>query len=104
MSTMNGNPHIYPGPQIADPDTINEGFIGEEGITAETMILSELTRNTEATLALAYEQRTTAMVGLLATLHPAYNTPGQMSDDGKRKTERLRDAVESRLDLNGDAS
>lgn len=66
--TFSGNPHVFTGSQIADPDTINEGFIGEEGITAETMILSELTRNTEATLALAYEQRTANLIAVTETL------------------------------------
>lgn len=65
MSDMNGNPHVFNGPQIATPDTINEGFIAEEGVSFETVILSELARNTEATLALAYEQRT---ANLIATL------------------------------------
>ena len=65
MNGMDGNPHVFTGSQIATPDTINEGFIAEEGISFETVILSELTRNTEATLALAYEQRT---ANLIATL------------------------------------
>lgn len=65
MSNLPGNPHVFEGPQIASPETIENDFIGEEGVTAETMILSELTRNTEATLALAYEQRTATLVQAL---------------------------------------
>lgn len=65
MSDLPGNPHVFEGPQIASPETIENDFIGEEGVTAETMILSELTRNTEATLALAYEQRTANLLKVL---------------------------------------
>lgn len=62
MSSLKGNPHVFEGPQIAPSETINLNFVAEEGISAETVMLSELTRNTEATLAAAYEQRTVALV------------------------------------------
>ncbi|RAX50882.1 hypothetical protein DQ353_00320 [Arthrobacter sp. AQ5-05] len=61
MSNLPGNPHVHEGPQVATSETINDHFIAEEGVTAETVILSELTRNTEATYALAHEQRTIAL-------------------------------------------
>lgn len=65
MSDLKGNPHVYEGPQIANPETINDHYISEAGITDETVLLSELTRNTEATLALAYEQRTANLIAAL---------------------------------------
>jgi len=65
MSTnLPGNPHVFEGPQIADPETTNQAFFAEEGITAETMILSELARNTESNLAVAHEIRTQTLVQL----------------------------------------
>ncbi|MGP5071684.1 hypothetical protein ACTXI0_04670 [Arthrobacter rhombi] len=103
MSDMNGNPHIHHGSQIADPDTINEGFIAEEGITAKTVILSELTRNTEATLAVAYEQRT-------ANLIAAFNASVAADEEietfiGERiDTFELAQQIVNRLGLNGDAA
>lgn len=79
--SLPGNPHVFPGSQIADPDTINEGFIGEEGITAETMLLSELTRNTEATLALAYEQRTANLIAMAALSIECLNAKRGIDDE-----------------------
>ncbi|MGP5262764.1 MULTISPECIES: hypothetical protein [Glutamicibacter] len=67
MSSLPGNPHFFEGPQFATPETTNEKFIAENGPTDTTAILSELTRNTEATLALAFEQRTANMLALVAT-------------------------------------
>lgn len=61
-----GNPHVYEGPQVAEAETINEDFIAAEGINAETAFLSELTRNTEASLALAYEQHTANLIAYVS--------------------------------------
>lgn len=66
-NNLPGNPHVYEGPQISPADSINEQFIAEEGITAETMFLSELARNTESNLAVAFEIRTQTL--LQANLH-----------------------------------
>lgn len=64
MSNLPGNPHVHAGPQIAHPDWINESFIAEQGETVETVFLSELARNTEAILAVAYEQRTANLIAV----------------------------------------
>lgn len=83
MSNLPGNPHVYAGPQIAKPDWINESFIAEQGETVETVFLSELARNTEATLALAYEQR-------LATLATLFNIPDNSAIPGVDYAEAAR--------------
>ena len=92
MNGMDGNPHVFTGSQIATPDTINEGFIAEEGISFETVILSELTRNTEATLALAYEQRTANLIAL-------YAAPDIDAALSKEQWTNISTQIKSRLGL-----
>ncbi|MGP9782575.1 hypothetical protein ACT3UQ_08955 [Glutamicibacter sp. AOP12-B1-11] len=70
-ANLPGNPHVFAGPQIASPVTINEDFIAQNGITEDTVILSELTRNTESNLAVAYEIRTQTLVQMLASNNQA---------------------------------
>jgi hypothetical protein len=67
MSTLPGNPHAIPGPQVCDAGTINEEFVANEGLSDTTALLSELTRNTEATLAVAHELRTANLIALWAS-------------------------------------
>ena len=56
------NPHFNLAsssrPQLVDEDLANEGYLAREGVTNETMQFSALSRIAEATLALAYEQKT----------------------------------------------
>lgn len=88
QTEMSGNPHVHEGPQVADAETINEEYIAVAGVTDETMALSELTRNTEATLALAYEQRTANLISYVTTIDDSSPAP-------------LLDAIASRLGLSG---
>lgn len=97
MSDMKGNPHVYEGPQIAPPETINDHYISEAGLTDETVLLSELARNTEATLALAYEQRTANLLKWIELVDRA-------RPEGVYPTEvdvELQAQVVKRLGLNG---
>ncbi|WBL18499.1 hypothetical protein [Citricoccus sp. NR2] len=96
MSDMQGNPHVYEGPQIAPPETINDHYISEAGLTDETVLLSELARNTEATLALAYEQRTANLIALSVATYANGSAmfPGQ--------ADQVRNAIIARLGLNGE--
>lgn len=72
MNQLPGNPHFAEAskhrPQLVTEETANEGYIAEEGITDETMQFSALNRIAEATLALAYEQRTANMIAAANTL------------------------------------
>lgn len=69
MTTMHGNPHYDDAAtnraQLANEDTANEEYLAEAGINDATMQFSALNRNAEATLALAYEQRTATLVQFL---------------------------------------
>lgn len=98
MSDMQGNPHVHPGPQIADPWTLNEDYIAEQGLDDNTAFLSELTRNTEATLALAYEQRTANLLKWIELVDRA-------RPEGVYPTKsdvELQAQVVKRLGLNGE--
>ena len=68
MSTMPGNPHMSKASgasaQLVSPEIANEHYISEQGITDETMQFGALNRIAEATLALAYEQRTANLIAL----------------------------------------
>lgn len=65
---MNGNTHYDAAaterPQLTNEEVANEHYLGAEGITDETMQFSALNRISEATLALAYEQRTASLISL----------------------------------------
>jgi hypothetical protein len=54
--------------QLIIPEIANEHYVAEEGITNETMQFGALNRIAEATLALAYEQRTANLLALHAAL------------------------------------
>ena len=53
--------------QLPDEDSSNEAYIAEQGMTDEVMQFGALNRIAEATLALAYEQRTANLIALLAS-------------------------------------
>lgn len=64
--SMQGNPHLSKAsaasPQLIDPETANESYVAEEGITDQTMQFGALNRIAEATLALAFEHRTANLI------------------------------------------
>lgn len=74
MSDMNGNPHYW---------NLSRGYTTEERSDADTC-------QVEATLALAYEQRTAAMVAFYSTI------PDGPLDEA---TRRLREDILARLGL-----
>ena len=90
MSNLPGNPHVFEGPQIATPDTINEE-IAEQGVTDMTVMLSELARNTESNYALAFEQRTANLI--------AWQALGRQLDETSEPTPEAEDDIAARLGL-----
>ena len=60
MSTMPGNPHASDA--IRTDHHIGENWIAPEGMTDATGIATVIQANTEATLALAFEQRTANLI------------------------------------------
>ena len=49
-------------PELVDEDLANEGYLARKGVTNGTMQFSALNRIAEATLALAYEQKTANLI------------------------------------------
>lgn len=95
---MNGNTHFDAAamerPQLVTEETANDGYVAEEGITDETMQFSALNRIAEATLALAYEQRTANLVAywnaLAGDAEPWQDTPFQRELDDMHRDIRVR--------------
>lgn len=98
-----GNPHIYAGPQIAAPDTINEQHIAEQGVTDHTMLLSELTRNTEATLAVAFEARTANLISVYQEAARRIESGYYATDADKARILKTHGTVTARLGLGADS-
>lgn len=92
---MDGNTHYNAAaihrPQLVTEESANEHYLAEQGITDETMQFSALNRVAEATLALAYEQRTANLIAvgqlIVAIDGPTVNMKGAL------------DLIESRLGL-----
>ena len=73
-------------PELVDEDLANEGYLAREGVTNGTMQFSVLSRIAEATLALAYEQKT---ANLLAAYTYGIVGPNNESVDESTITTRL---------------
>lgn len=94
MNNMNGNPH-YSVSTVRLREMPRRGR-DQFGFFADSL--------TQATLALAYEQRT---ANLLASCSLAVNLiaqGGELEDGGREKLAGLNATIEVRLGLNGDAS
>lgn len=93
MSTMSGNPHAKDSENLTE--MMGENWIAHEGMTDATGIATMIQANTEATLALAFEQRTATM---LKSLSWEPTRPGDSAD------AELQAQIVRRLGLDGDAS
>ena len=93
MSTMPGNPHAKDSEVLTE--MIGENWIAHEGMTDATGIATMIQANTEATLALAHEQRTANLIARQAELK-------QLGLD--YMATDLAGVIDSRLGLDGDAS
>jgi len=89
MSNMQGNPHY----ESADRGETRLGdTLASEGITDATIVAEAQLVNTQATLALAYEQRTENLIKMLKWL----------CGEGASGMLELEAQIKARLGLNGD--
>lgn len=93
MSTMSGNPHANDSEVLTE--TIGEHWIAQEGMTDATGIASVIQANTEATLALAFEQRTANLIAELSM-------QALLDQQGIVLSEETVDMLNARLGLDGD--
>lgn len=93
MSTMPGNPHAKDSEVLTE--TIGEHWIAQEGMTDATGIASVIQANTEATLALAFEQRTANLIAELSM-------QALLDQQGIVLSEETVDTLNARLGLDGD--
>lgn len=95
MSTMPGNPHANDSEVLTE--TIGEHWIAQEGMTDATGIASVIQANTEATLALAFEQRTANLIAQVDMRLNALRVGVELQDS-------IMNELNSRLGLDGDDS
>jgi hypothetical protein len=73
MSASQGNPHMSKASaatvQLVNSEIAHESYLSEEGVTDGTMQFSALNRIAEATLALAFEQRTANLIAAFGQLN-----------------------------------
>lgn len=88
MTTMPGNPHAKDAESTTE--IINE-WMGHEGQTDATMLAVVLDANTQATLALAHEQRTANLIAALTATFADGSAMFPPTSDQRREeiTKRL---------------
>jgi hypothetical protein len=89
MTNLNSNSHADDAQRLISVDNAWQG-VGYETADAQH-IVGHIEANTQATLALAYEQRTSALIAFYATI------PGNASDESYRN---LYKTIITRLGLN----
>jgi|GEM_PF-6299750 len=93
---MKNNPHYATaehGPKLPEANAADELYVAADGVTDGTMAFGALNRIAETNLALAYEQRTIAMV----EFYKAIRANGARDMD----TDELHGLILERLGLKG---
>lgn len=97
MSTMNGNPHYERAVDLLNVPAL-------ANLTPEEEAATRSEAQVNATLALAFEQRTANLIALhqmaVTAIQNGADNDGISPDDFRRSS----DEIEARLGLNGDAS